>query len=118
MTVRIYEKQLNRWTVWNEDFNREELVQAELEYREYEAETGEVVRHGTEDIQYGRGRNSKNRTRTMTVYTWDGMRVNKGGHRWWEQQKTITYRPSDRKALGIYLKRIYPKAAEIQLRTY
>lgn len=128
MKIREYGKTVNKWYSMIEYPNgrtEERLTQKEIAYKDYDAETGEIVGCGTEDIQFnvfgGSQSNSKNRMAWLWVWTWDGEKMNKGNHRWFEDQGCFTYRPSgnvreDNKAIKALMKLRYPKAAEIQLR--
>lgn len=110
--VRIYGKVVNRW--WGEDNKgRKTVIQEEIEYKEYDAETGELRATGTED--YSPERRNKE-VASHWVYTWNGEKRNKGGYRWFEDHGEISYRKSGKKALMQLLKNKY-NAELVQLRT-
>lgn len=112
MTVRIYGKTIQEWRT---DGKHGEFVisQVELAYKDYDSTTGEVVQIGSEDFSSKRHSIAVSR---KSVWTWDGKRRNKGGHRWFECQPDIKFRKSDRKGVMEYLRIKYPNAVEIQLR--
>lgn len=112
MKVRIYGKELERWM---SEAKHGWLVmsQVELAYKDYDSITGEAVQTGSEDFSAERYHSAVSR---KSVWTWDGERRNKGGHRWFELQPDIKFRKSDRKGVMEYLKIKYPDAVEIQLR--
>lgn len=110
-TVRIYGKVINRWLVTDEK-GRDRLTQLEFTYRDVD-ENGKTVATGSEDF-------SSERLRTQTerrhIYTWDGQRRNKGGHRWFDYEGSILFRKSEYKELKAYLKNRYPNAEKIEAR--
>lgn len=111
-TVRLYGKTVEMWTATNER-GRDVMTQAEIEYKEYNA-LGELVATGTEDF-------SRDRYKEITwayVWTWDGERRNKGGHKWFERRFFIKFRKAERQTLKRYLTARYPEAAEIQIRVF
>lgn len=111
-TVRIYGRVLNSW--YSERFDgRKILVQEEVAYREYDADTGELVATGSEDFSPERWHRQ---TRTAWLYTWDGSRRNAGGYRWFELQGTVKYLRSEARAVRAFLRTRYPDAAALELR--
>lgn len=121
MTVRIYGKWLNKWHAWNEAKDYEELTQVEYEYTDYDSATGEIVATGTEDIQYGQGRNWMHRRAWCTVYTWDGVKRSKGytNNRTFDYRDTLYYRPDRgaQAAIRNLMKHRFPEAVEISVRS-
>lgn len=111
MKIRIYGKTLETWK-HEDERGRMVTVQRELAYREYDSETGELVGVGSEDFSQARW---KSEIEGRFIWTWDGERRNKGGHRWFEEQGYITYRKSDRKEVKRYLNNMCG-AVELQLR--
>ena len=107
--IRIYGKVLNRWLEnISEYVNR--MVQIELEYKEYDVESGELVGTGSEDF-------SRERYESIIkpdIYTWDGEKLNKGGHKRWDYRGYVTINKTDRKALKQYMANKYN--TEVQLR--
>ena len=117
--VRIYGKTVDKW--FSEDGSgRKVLVQIEVEYKDYEFDfwgTGEwdLVGTGTEDFSPER---YKTCVSIKSVWTWNGRKLNKGGHRWFDYQGLIKFRVSDRKNVIDYLKTKYDNAELIQLRKF
>ena len=109
--VRIYGKTLNEWHCWGHE-DRELLVQKEIEYKEYDPETGELVGVGSEDFSLKRLKSIKQHW----IWTWDGQKRNKGGYRWFECQGLIKYRDSDWKDLKQLMAVRYPSAEVIEYR--
>ena len=110
-TYRIYGKEIERWT-HEDEHGRERTVQVEYEYKEYD-ETGDLIGTGTEDFSYDR---MKKQLVTRFVYTWDGERRNKGGHRWFDFEGSILYNKKDGKEIKKHIERKY-NAKLVQLRT-
>ena len=120
MTIRIYGKTVNTWKAWEtylyngaEEREREVITQREVEYKEYD-ENGELVAVGTEDFSAERYREICEKW----VWTWDGQKLNKGGHRWFECQGTIKFNLNQQKDIMRYLRNKYSDASVIQLRTF
>lgn len=117
-TVRIYGNIVNTWKAWEPVIirgqyqERERITQYEIEYTEYDM-NGNVVATGTEDFSAERYNTT---FKSQEVYTWDGKKLNKGGHRWFEYRGFIRYNASQRKALNQYLKNKYNEAELVQLR--
>ena len=111
MRIRIYGKTLEKWTAEDER-GRERLVQEEVAYKEYDSETGELVGVGSEDFSMERLHTEMDE---RWMWTWDGEKRNKGGHRWFECHGTVKFRKSERAAVKKYLQAKH-KAAELQLR--
>lgn len=109
-TVRIYGKTLE---TWHDECGR--IVQYEIAYREFDATTGEIVGAGSEDFSTVRYRMSTTRA---WVWTWDGRRRNRGGHRRFECRGYVTFRSSERTALRKYLRVKYPDADAIDIRRF
>ena len=113
-TVRIYGKVVNRW--WGEDSKgRQTVIQEEIEYKEYDAETGKLRATGTEDFSPER-RNKE--IAHHWVYIWDGKKRNKGGYRWFESCGLCAYRKSNKKALELLMKTKFPGTELVQLRLH
>lgn len=109
-SIRLYGKVLNRWTYVDEQ-GRERTSQIEVAYREWN-EAGQLTAEGTEDFSPERW---KQTTRSAYVWAWDGQKLNRGGHRWFEYQTYITYRRPEAKAVKAFYKALY-KAEAIELR--
>lgn len=118
-TVRIYGRTINTWTtkkmiIWRgQEKEREVLIQKEVEYKEYDAETGKLRATGTEDFSPERW-NSE--VAAHWIHTWDGEKRNKGGYRWFEDKGKYTYRKSEKKALEQLMKTRYSDVEMIQFR--
>lgn len=111
MTIRIYGKVLNKWMA--EDINgRMRITQREIEYREYDSETGEITAIGSEDFSPKR---EAEELAEKWIWTWDGKKLNRGGHRWFECHGSIRYRKSERASVKQYLEGKYTAEA-LQLR--
>lgn len=120
MKVRIYTRTLERWYSIDE-YGREDLTQSEMEYKEFESTTGELVGYGTEDIQYGRTRNGRNRYTFGYIYTWDGVKRSKGytNNRTFDHRRDVMFRPGKgtRKALAELALHWFPDAVDVQVRS-
>ena len=112
--VRIYGRVVNRWRAMT-DHGFNVTIQFEVAYRDYDADTGDLLATGTEDFSPERCRFEQLKLNRY-VYTWDGQRRNKGGHRWFEEQTCIGYRQADAKLVKQYLSHKYPAAELIQIR--
>ena len=110
-TYRIYGKRLQEWTREDEQ-GRVRLVQVEIEYKEYDEE-GDLVGAGSEDFSLERLH--KTLAQNKLVYTWDGQKRNKGGHRWFDFQGYITFNKKQSKLIKDHLMRRYG-AELVQLR--
>lgn len=110
-TYRIYGKELERWT-HEDDRGIQRMVQVEIEYKEYD-ENGDLVAAGSEDFSFDRW---KKNLVTRFVYTWDGERRNKGGHRWFDYIGAVTYDKKHSKEVKKHFERKY-NATMVQLRT-
>ena len=95
MKARIYGKVLNTWYA-NPSSERKVIVQQEIEYRDYDTETGKIVGSGSEDFSPER---RKTDTEERWAFTWDGSKRNSGGYRWFTDQGLYRYRKSDKKAV-------------------
>lgn len=111
--VRTYGRIENTWRAYNEKTGLHEITQIEIQYREYSLIDGHMVNRGTEDFS----RERKKNIRTAEIWTWDGLKYNKGGHRWWYYEGSITYDRTQTKEMKKLLAIKYPKAKEIQLRS-
>lgn len=118
-TVKMYGKKLNVWkhvvtvtTLNGTTYDEERTTQIELAYNEYDAE-GNLVRKGSEDFSIKRYNDTLKRYR---VFTWDGIKVNNGGYRWFENVADIVVSKGNRKKAFKIVKRWYPDAAAIELR--
>ena len=109
--VRIYGKTLNTWESKDES-GRMRVTQYEVSYKDYDAETGSLVGIGSEDFSPERLRKQ---TEERWVYTWDGVRRNKGGYRWFDARGSLHFRKSGRKQLLRLFKSRY-NAELVQLR--
>lgn len=111
-TVRIYGKELERWTYEHEKYGT--LVsQIEVAYIEYDANTGEIVGTGSEDFSMKRW---SQEVKGAYVWTWDGEKLNKGGHRWFEQEGYYRFRKSEAKQFKLYMNTKFTEAALVQIR--
>lgn len=108
--MRLYGEIVQRW---ERDEGKRWLTcyQWEISYKDYR-EDGSLKQTGTED--FGRER-WNNEIRQAFVWTWDGKKRNKGGHRWFECVGYITYRRSEVKEVKEYMKRKY-NAELVELR--
>ena len=116
--IRIYGKVVNTWkateeyTRNGETFERPVITQYEIAYKEYD-EDGNLVGIGTEDF-------SRERYRTIDrkqIWTWDGQKRNKGGHRWFDYEGDVTCNLNQLAAVRKLMEKKYNKAAMVQLRT-
>jgi hypothetical protein len=82
----------------------------EVPYKEYRAD-GSILQLGTEDFSSQRLKTLKKKY----VWTWNGEKRNKGGHRWFECQELVTFNGST-KELKTVLGIKYPDAKLIELR--
>lgn len=106
-TVKIYGSIKK---VWISDDKR--VAQSEVSYKEFRLD-GSLKQIGTEDFSTERLHGLKH----AMVWTWDGKRYNKGGHRWFEMQEFVWFDKDSRKELKAYLDSKYPDAELIQIRT-
>lgn len=110
MKTRIYGKVLQEWIDHTQGtFGR--FVQTEVAYKEYD-ENGELCGAGSEDFSPER---NASETCSAWVWTWDGHRRNKGGHRWFDCRGIVKFRKSERKQVKELLLRKY-RATAIELR--
>ena len=115
--MKMYGKTLNIWRryetiIWKgEEREINRVYQTELAYREYD-EDGDLICKGSEDFSAERIKNLK----TYSVNTWDGVKRNKGGYRWFECPMRITIDRKNRKVAMEILKKWFPDAALIELR--
>lgn len=93
-------------------YDEERTTQIELAYNEYDAE-GNLVRKGSEDFSINRYNDTIKRYR---VFTWDGIKINNGGYRWFENVADIVVSKGNRKKAFEIVKRWYSDAAAIELR--
>lgn len=117
-TVRIYGKTVNTWKAW-ETFNwrgqekeREVIVQWEIEYREYD-ENGNLIASGTEDFSRERHLEIDEKW----IWTWDGQKRNRGGHRAFECMGTVKFNLNQQREVMRFLSKKYSDQALVQLRT-
>lgn len=109
-TVKIYGKCIRIWKDTDETC-KSKPCQFEIEYKEYYLD-GTLKQTGTEDFSADR----YNKTiREKWLWTWDGQKRNKGGHRWFECQGQIKFDYHHRQELKRYLENKY-QGKEIQLR--
>lgn len=113
-TIRIYGKEIRTWEHIEKRNGRDIKVisQIEIEYKEYDLD-GNLISAGTEDFSRERYRNE---LISCQVCTWDGLRLNKGGHRWFEFEGIISIIKSQRKDVMKYLKKKYTESEIVQLR--
>lgn len=115
MKIRIYGKVINTWTRMMPlaaGREIEVISQLEIAYKEYSLDDGSLVGEGTEDFSSDR---HKRELLYKSVWVWDGKKLNKGGHRWFDLVGDIKFQKSQRKAVKEFLKKKY-NAEEIQLR--
>lgn len=110
-SIRIYGKKLNTWKTQDEA-GREIIRQYEFAYKEYDVETGDLVGEGSEDFSPER---LKKQTEEHWIFTWDGERRNKGGHRWFDERGYVRHRSSEKKLVKEYMKNKY-NAELVELR--
>lgn len=108
MKVRVYGKTVNEW--YDEGGM---LIQKEVSYKDYDTEDGTVWGIGTEDFSVERWWKDTDR---KWVWTWDGKKRNRGGYRWFEEVRHLSFRKCQRSELRKLLKTWYPEAELIQLR--
>ena len=107
--MRIYGKTLNTWTSIDEK-GREVITQREIEYSEYN--DGVLVATGSEDFSPERYRQEISE---KWVWSWDGVKLNRGGHRAFEGMGRVKFRKSEKKEVIQYFKNKY-QSALVQLR--
>lgn len=110
--VRLYGKKVSKW-MHEDERGRNVCYQFEMEYKEYSVENGTLVGEGTEDFSTERYRQE---IITKLVWTWDGKKRNKGGHRWFEFLGYVEFAKRDKKLVQECLKNKYKGTEEIQLR--
>lgn len=111
--VKIYGKMLNKW-LSKDERGRNCLTQVEYAFKEYDL-YGELVRTGSEDFSAERYHKT---FKEAFVWTWDGHKYNRGGHRRFEDQGLIRFNKEQYKELKEYLSNKYPKAQIIELRYF
>jgi len=109
-TVKVYGKVLNEWFS-TDDKGRKILTQTEVAYKEYR-ENGELKSIGSEDFSPVRWNKE---TKKRWIFTWDGQKTNKGGHRWFDDQGMIRF-AGDTRVMKNILQSKY-NASLIELRT-
>lgn len=109
--IRVYGKELQTW-VNTDEKGRTKTVQTEYSYKEYNVDTMQVVNVGSEDFSPER---LNNETEYKWLWVWDGEKLNKGGHRWFDCIGLIRYRKSEKKTVKEFYKNKY-QASDIQLR--
>ena len=109
-TYRMYGKELETWTVYDEK-GRPILRQIEFPYKEYD-KNGVLCGVGSEDFSADRYHKEM---MWKFVWTWDGVKRNKGGHRWFECYGMVRYTRKDVKAVKEHFKRVY-NAELVELR--
>lgn len=110
MTYRIYGKELNTWEHELEN-GRVRTYQIEVAYKEYDKD-GDLCGVGSEDFSLDR---YNVEMMWKFVWTWDGVKRNKGGHRWFECQGMVRYTRKDARAVKEHFKRVY-NAELVELR--
>lgn len=107
-TVRIYGDTVE-W--WKDDKGR--MTYTELEYKDYNIYTGEVVGVGTE--QFSRERYKT--VITKLIWTWDGSERRGDGTRWFDYTgKAVKYNRGDGRKVKMLVKLWYPHVWDINLR--
>lgn len=109
--VRIYGKTVNTWTTYDIIKDREYTTQYEVAYTDYFID-GRVAGKGTEDFSPERYRRD---IKEGWVFTWDGERRNKGGHRWFREEGHIKFRKAEGKMVNKLLTNKH-KAEVVQIR--
>lgn len=116
-TMKVYGKTLNTWTHmvtvdlgWKK-YEEERTAQVELSYTEYNA-NGDKIGKGSEDFSVER----LNSLKYYRIFTWDGEKRNKGGYKWFEEQRLVRINPTNRKHLKDLAAKWFPNAAEINIR--
>ena len=114
-TIRIYGKVAKTWkqTVVINGWEHEVTTQMEIKYKEYYLD-GKLKSVGTEDFSPER---YKNELVNCQVCTWDGKRRNKGGHRWFDLEGSMTILKRQRKDVKKYLENKYKESEIVELRT-
>ncbi|MBR3238813.1 MAG: hypothetical protein IKF99_10285 [Oscillospiraceae bacterium] len=108
--IRIYGRTLNTW-VSQDERGREIIIQKEIEYTDFD-ETGSVLCKGSEDFSPERQRTE---IEERWIYTWDGVKRNKGGYRWFEDRGLCKFRKNEKKAVKQFMQKRY-NAEILQLR--
>ena len=113
-TVKIYGKEIRTWKHIEKKNGRdiEVISQREIEYEEYDLD-GNFISAGTEDFSEERYRD---KLISCQVCTWDGKKLNKGGHRWFDFDGAIRINKNERKDVMKYLKKKYAESEIVQLR--
>ena len=112
MTARLYGKIIRIWKATDEK-GREHAQQYEIMYKDVDAETGETKGIGTEDFSPER---RAKEIEERWVYTWDGKKLNRGGHKRFDEKGFLKFRKADQKAVKQYIGTKNPEAVLIQLR--
>lgn len=116
--TRIYTRTVNTWKCWEPvlirgQYQEREIVQQyELEYKEYDEE-GNLVGTGTEDFSRDRYREIDQKQ----IWTWDGKRYNRGGHRWFDYVGNVRFNLNDQRSVLLLMKKLHKNATLVQLRT-
>ena len=108
--MRIYGRTLNTWYATDEE-GRTRVSQIEVEYTDRNQD-GQIIAEGSEDFSPERWKTSVCR---KGVWSWDGNKLNRGGHRWFDFHTVVTYRKKDGKAVKAFYKNLY-NAAAVELR--
>lgn len=117
--VRIYGDTLRTWTsieeytFRGEQKEREVIVQRELEYKEYDLD-GNLLATGSEDFSTERYREID----SQWLWTWDGNKRNKGGHRWFDCLGLVKFNINTKREALVLMKALHKDAAVVQLRTF
>lgn len=110
-TARIYGKTINTWRSTDER-GRDIVTQYEIAYSEYDEE-GNLRRTGTEDFSPARlGKQTKYRW----IFTWDGKKLNKGGHRWFDGHGPIRFAGDSGIVKAVIAKQLNSREHLIELR--
>lgn len=112
-TVRIYGNVINTWYRNDEKHVLPQMIQKEVEYKEYSIEDGTLVNVGTEDFTPERW---KQEVEFKEICTWDGKSFNKGGQKKFNSLGHRYFRKSERKERKAYAMVKYAEAAVIQFR--
>lgn len=114
-TLRLYGKKLKVWKETEKlatGHEYERTTQVELAYKTVNLD-GDVVAAGSEDFSPERMDSS---LVYLDIWTWDGEKRDRGGHRYFDRQKRVRINRADKKKLRRVVAKWYPQAAEISIR--
>ena len=113
-TLKMYGKTINCWEhacVCKDGSEYMKPVQYEVAYTEYDRD-GNVIRKGTEDFSADRIKNVGH----YIIWTWNGVKYNRGGHRFFEAQGSARIERKNVWKLKAIAAKMHPDAAAIDVR--